>query len=125
MENYTHTFTHDDMSKLLSSSYRGQDRNVIAEFSNNDRGYTSIKLTETVSLDGVTKTASRVLKKENFERIIRRIYKWAGQQVTSIVNYGEAGTCVMDCGLKTLVSPEQENRVVVRTQEIQKVNVRR
>ena len=125
MENNIHTFTHDDMAKLLSSYYRGQDRNVTAIFSNNDKGYTSIKLAETVSLNGVTKTAIRVLKKENFERIVRRIYKWAGQQVTSIVNYGEAGTCVMDCGLKTLVSPEQENRVIVRTQEIQKVNVKR
>lgn len=125
MEKNIHTFTHDDMAKLLSSYYRGQDRNVTAVFSNDDKGYTSIRLTETITLNGEIKREDNVLKQENFEKIIYRIYKLAGRQVTSVINCGEAGTCVMDSGLETLVSPEQENKVIVKTKEIQKIKAYR
>ena len=121
----TFTFTHANIIDLLASYYRGQEKEVKAEFSRDEKGYTSIKLKEYVLNNGIKKEVTSELEPNDFEKIMGRIYKMAGRRVKSVVNYGEAGTSVMDCGNEVLVRPEQENMVVVETQEIPKINVKK
>lgn len=121
----TFTFTQANIIDLLASYYRGYNKEVQAEFSRDEKGYTSIKINEYVLNNGIKELVTSELKPNDFEKIMCRIYKMAGRRVKSVVNYGEAGTSVMDCGNEVLVRPEQENMVVVETQEIPKVNVKK
>ena len=121
----TFTFTHANIIDLLASYYRGYNKEVQAEFSKDEKGYTSIKLNEYVLNNGIRELVTSKLEPNDFEKIMSKIYKMAGRRVKSVVNYGEAGTSVMDCGNEVLVRPEQENMVVVETQEIPKVHVKK
>ena len=125
MENNIHTFTHDNIVELLASYYRGKEKQVKAEIFNNHKGYASIKLRENILINGTITERTQILKNSAFEKIIKDIYKLAGQHVTSIVNYGEEGTSVVDRGVRALVSSEQENKIVVTTEEIPKTKVKR
>lgn len=118
------TITHDDAAKLISVYYKEQDRDVKARFSSNEDGKTSIQVRETVSLDGMTKTAEREMNFEKLNEIISTIFKRAGRQVTSIINYAAAGSRVSYCGCEHIVKPEEEKRLIVTLKPAQKYVVR-
>lgn len=124
MDIYTRRrISHSDMTQLITAYFREQERDVKVRISNSDMG-SHIKLRETVSLDGITKTAEREIKKEQLEAIITDIYSRIGQQVTSIINYAKAGTHVMDCGFMHEVKPNEEKQFIIITKEKSKVAYR-
>lgn len=114
---YRHTFTYDNMGKLIRSYYKEQERDVIPKFRVTDEGVTSIKVQETVSCDGITRTAERDMDLEKLGEIIRNIFANAGREVVDVVNYAAAGTKVTDFGLTQIVKPEEAKRFVVITHE--------
>jgi hypothetical protein len=118
MDIYTRrTISHDNMMKLITVYFREQERDVKARIINTDDMGSSIKIRETVSFDGVTKTAEREMKREQLENIICDIYSRIGQQVTSVINYAKAGVKVLDCGYEHIVQPNEEKQFVIITKE--------
>lgn len=115
----TRKITHEDMAKLISVYLKGQE-NINAEVTiySGEDGYFSANFVE---IDGIKKSGLRRIKKEDFEKIIYKIYEMAGQQVTDIVNYGAVGSTVNEKGFTKIVTPELANHISVTTEERQKV----
>ena len=56
----THTFKHEDMAKLISVYFKGQEnKDVKVNFCNGDDGYVSINLMEVSRSNGITKKILR------------------------------------------------------------------
>lgn len=117
-------YSYDNMMKLITVYYKGQDRDVQARISSNDEGFSSIKLKEIVSLDGVNKVVEREMTSDKLEEVISTIFAKAGQQVESIINYTNAGSKVLDCGLEHVIQPYEEKKFIISTTEMKKVNMR-
>ena len=111
-----HTFTHEDMAKLISVYFKGlEDKDVRVNLCNGEDGRIFANLVEIIRSDKTTKRVYDIMKKEKIESIVREIYDMAGQQVTGIVNYGKEGSTVMERGYTKVVTPELANHVVVTT----------
>ncbi|MBQ9019390.1 MAG: hypothetical protein IJ097_03695 [Bacilli bacterium] len=124
MDIYTRrNISHDNMMQLITVYFREQERDVKARINCNENG-SQIKLRETVSFDGITKTAEREMKNEQLEEIVCDIFSRAGQQVMSIINYAKAGAKVIDCGFEHVVKPNEEKQFIVITKEKSKVGYR-
>ena len=110
------TFTHEDMAKLISVYYKGlEDKDVKVNLCSGDDGRIFANLVEISHSENSTKRVFNRIAKEKFESIVREIYDSAGQQVTDIVNYGQAGSVITEQGFTRVVTPELANHVVVTT----------
>ena len=124
MDIYTRrSFSHENMMQLINVYFKEQERDVKARINCTDNG-SCIKLKETVSFDGCTKTAEREMKKEQLDEIICDIFSRVGQQVISVINYAKAGTKVVDCGFEHVVEPNEARQFIVITKEKSKVAFR-
>lgn len=122
--NIRHTFTYDNMMKLISVYYKGQDRDVRARISSTDEGFSSIKIKEIISDNGVARIQERVMTKDKLDQIITNIFASAGQKVDGIIDYANAGSKVLDNGFEHIVQPDEEKRFIVLTSEIKKFSIR-
>lgn len=118
MVDMKHIITHENMAKLISVYYKGQEnKDVKVNLHNGEDGYISVGVMEVINSNGIKRHNIRIINKDRFEKIVSDIYGLAGQQVTGIVNYGEVGTTVYDCGSTKIVTPELANHVVVTTKQ--------
>lgn len=122
--NIRHTFTYDNMMKLISVYYKGQDRDVRARISSTDEGSSSIKIKEIISDNGVARIQERVMTKDKLDQIITNIFASAGQTVNGVIDYANAGSKVLDNGYEHIVQPHEEKRFVVLTSEMKRFNIR-
>ena len=102
-----------DMMHII---YKDEGRNVNLIVINTNKGEAIIEATETVTYEGVTKTATRVVSNEEIEELLHIFFARAGFENVNVEHYGAEGTIVKDAIFKNLVhtvKPGEENKYVV------------
>ena len=99
-----YTLKLDQVIDMMHIIYKDEGRNVNLIVINTNKGEAIIEATETVTYDGVTKTATRVVSNEEIEELLRIFFWRAGFENVNIVHYGAEGTIVKDGIFNNLVS---------------------
>lgn len=115
----------EEVMDMMHIYFKDEGRNVQLVANNTEKGETIIKATETVTYEGVTKTATRVMETEEIEEILRIFFWRAGFEEVKVIHYGIAGTTVKDGifdNIISVVKPEEANQYKVITKT--KLNVK-
>ncbi len=111
-----YTLRLDQVIDMMHIIYKDEGRNVNLIVINTNKGEAIIEATETVTYNGVTKTATRVVSNEEIEELLHIFFARAGFENVNIVHYGAEGTTVKDGIFNNLVSTvkhDEANQYVV------------